>query len=214
MGDSISLTQWHKKAANYPNQYLREVDEYLPNDIDGVSDEHMEGEHLQNFLGNFGNWLAHMSFVTKQKIPLGNKSKEEYFKTAKEVLKLKFSAHPCFHDAPVWLTDMKHRYDKECKCSSMQNPDVSEERNSQPLYSDLKTSSGLNRLIKQKYAGNYIVDLVSVVMHWMQNASTKNTQVLAETMLMYQGAGSGSEHAFLWYSEAAWDPFFEAVDFD
>jgi hypothetical protein len=214
MGDSISLTRRHKKAANYLNQYLREVDEYLPNDIDGVSDEHMEGKHPKNFLGDFCNWLAHKLLVTKQKIPLGNKSKEENFKTAKEVLKLKFSAHPCFHNAPVWFTDMKHRYDKECKRSSMQNPDVSEERKSQLLYSDLITSSGLNRLIQQKYASNYIVDLVSVVMHWMQNTSTKNTQVLTETMLMYHGVGRGSKHAFLWYSEAAWDLFFEAVDFD
>ena len=66
--------------ANYLNQYLRVVDEYLPNNIDGVNDEHMEGKHLKNILGNFGNWLARTLFVTKQKTPLGNKSKEEYFK--------------------------------------------------------------------------------------------------------------------------------------
>ncbi len=58
------------------------------------------------------------------------------------------------------------------------------------------------------------MDLVSVVMHWIKNASEKNTQVLAETMLIYHGVGRGSEHEFLWYSEAAWDPFFEAIDFD
>jgi hypothetical protein len=49
MGDSISLAQQHKKAANYLNQYLREVDEHLPDDIDGVTDEHMEGKHLEIF---------------------------------------------------------------------------------------------------------------------------------------------------------------------
>jgi hypothetical protein len=182
--------------------------------IDGVTDEHMEGKHQKIFLENFGNWLARTSFETKQKTLLGNKSKEEYFKMAKEVLKLKFSAHPCFCDAPVWFADMKHRFDKECKCSSMRNSDVSEERKSQPIYSDLETSSGLNRLIQQKYAGNDIVDLVSVAMHWIKNGSEKNTQVLAETMLIYHGVGRGSEHAFLWYSEAAWDSFFEAIDFD
>ena len=80
MGDSISLSRQHKKVANYLNQYLRVVDEYLPNNIDGVNDEHMEGKHLKNLLGNFGNWLARTLFVTKQKTPLGNKSKEEYFK--------------------------------------------------------------------------------------------------------------------------------------
>jgi hypothetical protein len=53
------------------------VDEYLPNDIDGVNDDHMEGKHLKIFLENFGNWLARTSFVTKQKISLGNKSKEK-----------------------------------------------------------------------------------------------------------------------------------------
>ena len=152
--------------------------------------------------------------MTRQRAPLGNKSKEEYFKTAKEVLKLKFSSHPCFRDAPLWFTDMKHRFDKECKRSSMQNPNVSEERKSQPLYSDLKATSNLNRLIRQKYAGNDIVDLVSVAMHWVKNANEKNSQVLAETMLIYHGVGRGSEHAFLRYSEAAWDPFFEAIDFD
>jgi len=162
MGDSISLARQHTKATNYLNLYLREMDEYLPNDIRDVKDEHMEGEHLKNFLENFGNWLARTSFLTKQRTPLGNKSKEEYFKTAKEVLKLKFSSHPCFHDAPLWFTDMKHRFDKECKRSSMQNPNVSEERKSQPLYSDLKAMSNLNCLIRQKYAGNDVVDLVLV----------------------------------------------------
>jgi hypothetical protein len=49
MGDSISLARQHKKAANYLNQYLREVDEHLPDDIDGVTNEHMEGKHLKNF---------------------------------------------------------------------------------------------------------------------------------------------------------------------
>jgi hypothetical protein len=214
MGDSISLARQHKKAANYFNQYLREVDEQLPKDIDGVTDEHMEGKHLTNFLENLGNWLACTSFETKQKTLLGNKSKEEYFKTAKEVLKLKFSAHPCFCDAPVWFADMKHRFDKECKCSSMRNSDVSEERKSQPIYSDLETSSGLNLLVQQKYACDDVVDLVSAAMYRIKNASEKNTQVLAETMLIYHGVDRGSEHAFLWYSGAAWDPFFEAIDFD
>jgi hypothetical protein len=102
---------------------------------------------------------------------------------------------------------MKHRFDKECKRSSMQNPNVSEERKSQPLYSDLEATSNLNRLIRQKYAGNDVVDLVSVAMHWVKNAYEKNSQVLAETMLIYHGVGRGSEHAFLWYSEAAWDLF-------
>jgi hypothetical protein len=66
---------------------------------------------------------------------------------------------------------MKRRFDKECKHSSMQNPDVSEERKSQPLYSDLATSSGLNCLIQQKYAGDDAADLVSVAMHWIKNPS-------------------------------------------
>jgi hypothetical protein len=101
MGDSISLARQQKKAANYLNQYLREVDKHLPDDIDRVTDEHMDGKHLKIFLENFGNWLTRTSFETKQKTLLGNKSKEEYFKTAKEVLKLKLSAHPCFCDAPV-----------------------------------------------------------------------------------------------------------------
>jgi hypothetical protein len=68
---------------------------------------------------------------------------------------------------------MKHRFDKECKCSSMQISDVSEERKSQPIFSDLETSSDLNRLIRQKYAGDDIVDLVSIAMHWIKNASEK-----------------------------------------
>jgi len=49
MGDSTSLARQHTKATNYLNLYLREVDEYLPNNIHEVKDEHMEGEHLKNF---------------------------------------------------------------------------------------------------------------------------------------------------------------------
>ncbi len=69
----------------------------------------------------------------------------------------------------------------------MQNPDVSEERKSQPLYSDLATSSGLNHLIWQKYAEDDTMDLVSMAMHWIENPSEKNAQVLAETTLIYHG---------------------------
>ncbi len=58
------------------------------------------------------------------------------------------------------------------------------------------------------------MDLVSVAMHWIKNPSEKNAQVLAETTLIYHGFGRGSEYAFLRYSEAAWDPYFEAIDFD
>jgi hypothetical protein len=39
------------------------------------------------------------------------------------------------------------------------------------------------------------VNLVSVVMNWMNNASEENAQVLAETMLIYHGVDRGSEHA-------------------
>jgi hypothetical protein len=158
MGDSTSHSKQKKKATNYINQYLRK-NEYLPNSIDELTDEHMEGEHLKNFMENFGKWLARTKFDTKQKTSLGNKTKEEYFKMSKEVLKLRSSDHPCFNDAPVWFPDMKRRFDKECKRSSMQNSDVSEERESQPFYSDLATSSGLNRLIRHKYAGDDAVDL-------------------------------------------------------
>ncbi len=52
MGDSTSLSKQKRKATNYINQYLRE-DEYLPNSIDELTDEHMEGEHLKNFMENF-----------------------------------------------------------------------------------------------------------------------------------------------------------------
>jgi hypothetical protein len=62
------------------------VDEHFPNDNDGLTDEHTEGDHLKNFGENFGNWLARTTFETRQKTSLGNKSKEEYFKMAKEIL--------------------------------------------------------------------------------------------------------------------------------
>jgi hypothetical protein len=62
MGDSISLAQQQKKAANYLNQYLREADEHLPDDIDRVTDEHMEGKHLKIFFGEFWQ-LAHPHII-------------------------------------------------------------------------------------------------------------------------------------------------------
>jgi hypothetical protein len=55
------------------------------------------------------------------------------------------------------------------------------------------------------------MNLVSMVINWIKNASEKNTQLLAETMLIYHGVGRGSGHAFLWYSEVAWDSFFTAA---
>ncbi len=66
MGDSTSFSKQNKKATNYINQYLR-ADEYLPNSIDELTDEHIEGEHLKNFMENFGDWLAGTKFDTKQK---------------------------------------------------------------------------------------------------------------------------------------------------
>jgi hypothetical protein len=82
MDDSTSLSKQKKKATNYINQYLRE-DEYLPNSIDKLTDEHIEGKHLKNFMENFGDWLARTKFDAKQKTSLGNKTKEEYFRRQK-----------------------------------------------------------------------------------------------------------------------------------
>jgi hypothetical protein len=51
-------------------------------------------------------------------------------------------------------------------------------------------------------------------MHWIKNPSEKNAHVLAETTLIYHGVRRWSKHAFLQYSKADWDPYFEAIDFD
>jgi hypothetical protein len=69
MGDSTSLSKQKKKATNYINQYLRE-DEHLPNSIDELTDEHMEGEHLKNLWRILAIGLPARNLIPSRKHPL------------------------------------------------------------------------------------------------------------------------------------------------
>ena len=69
MGDSTSLSKQKKKATNYINQYLRE-DEHLPNSIDELTDEHMEGEHLKNLWRILAIGLPARHLIPSSKHPL------------------------------------------------------------------------------------------------------------------------------------------------
>lgn len=213
LGDSNSTVKSRQKAMNYLDKYC-ESRPYPPDKFVNITSTELQSEHCKLFLEGFGIWFAAGEFITIQKKPLSLKSKMDYFKTAKELLKMKCPDNIIFtNPGDPWFKIMLSRFIKECKRENIMNDGVFEERKSLPIYSDLE-ALGINRLIRAKYSNNYSVDGVSITKFWIKNINEKNAQLLAEFLLSFHGIGRGAEHAFLRYSEAAWDPFFQAIDFD
>ncbi len=141
-------------------------------------------------------------------------SKETYFKNVKEVFKKKFGhSHPLFTNDPqdAWFAALKLRFDSECACHAMLDPEVSVDRTSEPLYGDVTADASI---IQAKYQGKVNVDVLSICMSMIKKGNESSVKALAELVLSRQGIERGGEHAFLCWNEGTWDPLFQAIDFN
>ena len=87
LGDSNTVKS-RQKAMNYLDKYC-ESRPYPPDKFVNITSTELQSEHCKLFLEGFGIWFAAGEFITIQKKPLSLKSKMDYFKTAKELLKMK-----------------------------------------------------------------------------------------------------------------------------
>lgn len=203
-------------ARTYINNYLITRKPFGDDDIkslDDLTDLHVEGEHLQNLVHGFYYWLASTPFWTRQKTHLSTKNKEAYFKSAKQVFKLKFPHHDLFQaHNKEWHEEMTTKFTKECNRSRILDTDVIEVRKSEPLYRDVSTNV---TAIRAKYWGLAQVDAKTVALSMVRNAKTIMTAgALAEFNISRSAVGRGGEHAFLRWDEGTFDLNFLAPDFD
>ena len=194
----------------YINKFLNE--KKFPQFCD-LTEEHVEGDHMANFLDNIFHWFATTSF----KIPSGwlaNSSKETRFKQIKQVFKEKFSRHELMHNEDYWV-DTKKWFDKKIKNHRMNDTEVVELRKSVPLYRDLSTR---NTAMRAKYLREgphkTVVDAKTISMALIQRGDKHSCHILSEFNLSRHAIGRGGEHLYLRWNEGTYDEHFQAPDFD
>jgi hypothetical protein len=156
------------------------------------------------------NWLAATQFPTREGF-LEKTSKVTYFSHIKNVWKKRFPKRDdVWNNEPYWselMSDFKKKVDN----SRMADPNVEEIRKSAPLFRDL--SGTRCTAVRAKYL-NDKVDARSIAMAMIEEGSVFSVQKLAEFVLCRVAIGRGGEHVFLRWTEAFWDEFFHAPDFD
>ena len=65
VGNSEKTPETHRTSKTYINFYLCEVDTNFPNDLNQLTSDHVEGEHLAVLLDTVVNWLAHTQLLLK-----------------------------------------------------------------------------------------------------------------------------------------------------
>ncbi len=78
--------------------------------------------------------------MTRQHTYLASSSKDTIFKNIKECFKEKFGrVHPLFIQDPAstWFAEIKVGFKDECTRHVMEDPNVSSDRKSEPLYRDV-----------------------------------------------------------------------------
>ena len=83
-----------------------------PRNFDKIVWEYVVGENMMIFLNAFGLWLATNKFPTRQNTNLAKRCREEYFKSARDVLKDKFPGHHLFTPgySSEWFSIMKGNF--------------------------------------------------------------------------------------------------------
>lgn len=207
-GRSKKTLENYDGAIGFIDKYLAEKN-FPP--FKDLEDEHVEADHLENLIENIGWWFAETRFRTNQNTWLGKSSKHERFKQMKECFKLKFKDHELFEGNQSWFADLLGRFDKTCDRLWIQDPNISEERKSEPLYRDLDQNRSA---IRAKYMGFEDVDAKTISMSMIRKGDKKSSGDLLELSMVRHGVGRGGEHVYLRWNEATYDPFFRAPDFD
>ena len=200
----------YRGAIVYINKWLALKD--FPQFCD-LTDEHVQEDHLSNFLDNIYHWFATTSFPNPTGY-MANTSKDTKFSQIKQVFKNSFPTHSLWKNEEYWK-ETKKWYEMKCKNSRMNDPEVVEIRKSVPLYRDL---SGRNTSVRAKFMceGSFktVVDAKTVASSFIEKGNKKNCHILAEFNLTRHAIGRGGEHLLLRWAEANYDEHFEAPDFD
>eukprot|EP00956_Cyclotella_meneghiniana_P004276 scaffold5246_cov75-Cyclotella_meneghiniana.AAC.1 len=186
-----STQQNYKTAAKYIDKWLAENDHVT---FEELTYEHVEADHLQNFVENIMFWLA----VTPFKTNTGWLTTDVKVRAANK---------------EAWWNEQKKDFKKSCKRSRIADPSVEEMRKSAPLYRDVSKARTLSTTIRAKYL-NHKADAKGVAMGMLKEASCYSIQKLFEFALCWQAIGRGGEHVFLRWTEMRWDDLFQAPDFD
>jgi hypothetical protein len=217
MGLAEKTTEAHKTAKYWIQKYLSsESNTNYPSDINKLTYEYLEEENMQIFMEMVGLWLSTGRFWTRQNTFLGNDVKATYFKNMKELLKSTFPHHYLFQPyyPSDWFSEMLKRFEKECQRNRLEDPEVSDERKSEPLYRDL-CSSDIG--VRAKYLPLLPVDARGVAMRMLRNIGAnidKNVKLFVEFILNRVAISRSGEHAWVRWNEATYDHRFKAPDFD
>ena len=142
---------------------------HWPTSLDALTLTHIEGDHLLSFCTEFGAWFARNQFETRQKGTTQNmlpSSKLTFFKTMKNTLSKMISGHPYLTSTQDrWWTEIIAAFSRENTRAAVLDPEVIQERHSEPLYRDITGDTpehdGKNMatapegLIRSKYRGKY-----------------------------------------------------------
>lgn len=210
LGRADKTISGYDAAIGHMNKYLNELG--FP-EFKELKPQHVEGDNLQNILENIGVLFAAERIRTKQNTWMGTSTKKNRFKEMKQVLSLRFKNHEDFKSSggEEWFKDMLERFVKQCESNSVEDPNVTEERKSEPLYSDLEVNL---HFIRAKFMDLSPIDAKSVAMSMLRAGLFKDVKDFVEFVLSKNAVARGGEHRFLRWNEAAWDYFFNAPDFD
>lgn len=183
--------------------------------------EHIENEHVVPYLEGAGKWLAFNKFWTQRNTWLQDKSKEDIFKVWIENIKDRFPSHPFVQlgDARTWFTDATARFRSEVKRERTLDPDLSEQRKSEPLYRDLGND---NELRRAKYRAEACIDRKSIHMNLIGSMTSdmnpsqlrECARKLSELNMAEAVDARAGEIMFPRWNEGTWDGYYRTIDMD
>ena len=207
IGRSDKTADGYKTADVYLAKFLEVKGKPQLKDL---SEEEVEGEHLEVLLEDLCYWFAHTNFTAGNTGSIVTKSKKGYLDKMKGIIQGKFKKHELFKNES-WWNDLRSSFQKECDRTRILDENTTEERKSEPLYRDLKDDKSL---LRAKYLDLSIVDARSVATSMLKSGGLKDIQDFLEFNINRQAVGRGGEHLFLRWDEAYWDSYFGAPDFD
>ena len=177
-----STQQNYKTAAKYIYQWLAENDHVT---FEELTYEHVEADHLQNFVENIMFWLAVTPFKNSNGW-LVNRSKEQYFSNIKNAFKLHFPNREIWaSNKEEWWKELFKDFKTNCERSRLHDATVEEARKSIPLYRDVSKARTNSTTVRAKHM-NDKADLRSVAMGMIKEASAYSIQKLFELNLCCQ----------------------------
>lgn len=105
---------------------MKYVDDYLQlkklPPFEQLTDIHVEGDHLSNYLENIYYWLATTNFKTNEGFMMQS-GKETKFDQIKVIFKEKFKTHTLWNDTEYFKTTKKW-FRKKCERKQIVDPEI------------------------------------------------------------------------------------------